>query len=356
MADARDAFARSTEDTVDSEVDGVYNQHLEYLQAMASAGVCYSAMLSPTGQCSKPRCPHRHDRESFKYGVVEQIVKYMTTQGYKDAVQAGLMDPIRVKPGWDLAIPPPEARATLPRNDTPGSRQIQQCPQASGTPAPTLQAERYGSRSGKLHVLSPVHKAEEDEFEDLPELAEDDYDPDPDDPPEHEPYEILDDGTRLYHLANSVVGGMLTITVSLSCGVNLHAPAIEVDGPLDTGATMCYIANSLLNELEPHLDPAAIKRIASKVRMGAPPDHISDRQVDLRVRWNHQGHACGAILRFVVLQTDNLRIILGLNAILLAGLLDLLVGTLKEMRRQAQQPSMFLIEDAARQEPEIHAS
>ena len=77
--------------------------------------------------------------------------------------------------------------------------------------------------------------------------------------------------------------------------------------------------------------------------MGAPPDHQSDRQVDLRVSWKHDGADHAAILRFIVLRTNNLRIILGLNAILFAGLLDPLVSTLRDMQLEARSSEMLYL-------------
>lgn len=380
-SEADQLLQRLPEDKLDAGVDAAYTEHLETLQAMSSAGVCYSAMLSPSGQCTKPRCPHRHDRDSFKYGVMEQIVKYMGTSGYKDALLAGLLDPIKIKPDWDLAIPPPAARATMPSNT---SQKNPQRP-SSTQPFTTPQAARYASRGDqKLHVTSqvstaqsavvssPVVSTEAPDFP--PDYTSDEEHDDP--PPLLRPisqreldmrrrardmlsqtsFETLDDGTRLYHLSNSVVGGMPMVTVQLSCGVNLEAHTVEVDGPLDTGATMCYISTSLLEELEPSLDPRSIKWIASKVRMGAPPDHLSDRQVDLKVQWSHQGRTEAAILRFVVLHTENLRIILGLNAILLAGLLEPLVSVLREMQDRAVQPStMFLMESGEDPDPPVYS-
>ena len=65
-SDAHELLQRVPDDQLDAAVDHVYSEHLEVLQAMSSAGVCYSAMLSPSGQCTKPKCPHRHDRDSFK--------------------------------------------------------------------------------------------------------------------------------------------------------------------------------------------------------------------------------------------------------------------------------------------------
>ena len=115
---------------------------------------------------------------------------------------------------------------------------------------------------------------------------------------------------------------------------------------------MCYMSQSLFEELEPHLNPHSIKRIRSRVRMGAPPDHQSEVQVDLRVQWDYEGETYAAILRFVVLQTDNLRIILGLNAILLAGLLEPLFSSLRQMRAQALQPSpVFWLDNS--EEPDV---
>ena len=364
-------------------MDTAYSEHLEFLQAMSNMGVCFSAMLSPTGKCTKPKCPHRHEEESFKYGVVEQIVKYMNTAGYKDALAAGLLKPIELKPDWDRAAPPPSARATVPHYGA--SRPAP--PHRAGAPTPlvTPQNARYNTRADpKLHVTAQVRP---DDWEQPAEEAQAAFPPVPellplsaqeldlrrlaqalvqqpssslpsDTAPSRStrlllrpqttpsratppvpfsteesslPHEVLENGSRLYQLSTSVVAGMPTIPVQLSCGVDLEALPVDVDAPLDTGATMCYLSQALYEELAPHLDPRSIKSIRSRVRMGAPPDHQSDTQVDLKVQWEHDGELHAAILRFVVLRTDNLRIILGLNAILLAGLLDPLVASLRDM-------------------------
>ena len=68
-----------------------------------------------------------------------------------------------------------------------------------------------------------------------------------------------------------MVANLPTLPALLSRGVNLESAPVEVDCPLDTCATMCYIADTLLLELEPTLDPRAVKWIPSRVRMGAPP-------------------------------------------------------------------------------------
>ena len=47
------------EEEVDSEVDQAYERHAEVLHAMSTShGVCYSAMLSPTGECRKAGCKY----------------------------------------------------------------------------------------------------------------------------------------------------------------------------------------------------------------------------------------------------------------------------------------------------------
>ena len=459
-SDAGELLLRMDDDKIDSAIDTVYTEHLEHLQAMSNAGVCFSAMLSPSAQCLKPKCPHRHDKEAFMYGVVEQIVKYMATQGYRDAINAGLIEPIKVKSGWDLAIPPPAARATLPQRNQdirPAAR-----PTASQVPFSTPQSARYAPRAEhKLHVTSQIRPNDweppeveysdsddteepgwvtvpeleplETEDENVPEM-ESLHDPTPaifrvpypplprlhnfeltrnqmdriirelqseqvvrqdltqedeaslgpgqlylhfpESFPEESPgstldesllksprradpslgmsklpYEMLEGGRRLYHLSNSVVAGMPMLPVLLSCGVNLESHGFQVDAPMDTGATMCYLSNSLFEELQPYLHPRSVKRIRSRVRMGAPPDHQSEFQVDLKVQWEYEGHTKAAILRFVILHTDNLRIILGLNAILLAGLLEPLIKNLRLIREQALElSSMYWLEVKAEED------
>ena len=392
--DATVVLQNVTDDELDTAVDGIYTEHLQVLQTTPSTGVCYSAMLSPTGHCNKPHCPHRHEKESFKFGVLEQIAKYMGTQGYKDAITAGLIEPIKLKPDWDKAVPPPTARATLPQRM--GQSKFQQNP-TTQVPFITPQAARYKQRppEQKLHVTHYLPPDSEDD-------SSTDENPDPNLPPlphlsrmddseldyrrraaavlrrnsplptvlsyhlpetntldsaqasanlesspDLEYSELLEDGTRLYHLSTSVVTGMPTLSVQLSCGVSLESLSVEVEAPLDTGATQCYMSQSLCDELEPNLDPRAIKPIRSRVRMGAPPDHHSDRQVDLKVQWEHNGSTYAAILRFVVLRTENLRVIIGLNAILLAGLLDPLVTALREMREQAlPAPTVLYLQES----------
>ena len=396
-SDASELLQSVPDEQLDAAVDSAYSEHLEFLQAMSNMGVCFSAMLSPTGKCTKPKCPHRHDEESFKYGVVEQIVKYMNTGGYKDAVTAGLIKPIELKPDWDRAAPPPSARATVPQYGA--SRPVP--PHRAGVPGPLVppQTARYGTRHDpKLHVTAQVRPDDWEQPDEegqtvvppIPELlplsaqemdlrrrattvfqqtsamqTPDGAPPLPSRPLPRQPtilsrattqppasteesslpHEVLENGSRLYQLSTSVVAGMPTIPIQLSCGVDLEALPVDVDAPLDTGATMCYLSQALYEELAPHLDPRSVKNIRSRVRMGAPPDHQSDTQVDLKVQWEHAGEPHAAILRFVVLRTDNLRIILGLNAILLAGLLDPLVASLRDMSAQARQASsMFCME------------
>ena len=228
------------------------------------------------------------------------------------------------------------------------------------TSTPTPQAVSYGSRSEKNNVFVPVGDEGTSEFpEDLPPLLKDPYDDSdiPDEIPQDptEAHETIRDGTRLYRLARIVLGSMPTISVSLSCGVT--APSIGVEGPLDKGTTMCYFEKSLLKELQPFPDPTSIKCITFKVPVGALPDHILDHQVDLRVLLTHAGHTYGAILRFVGLQTDILRIIIfGFHSIPLVGLLEPLIVPLRNLQRLAQQASsMFLLGDTDHQEPKVHA-
>ena len=118
--DASDLLQTVEDDELDAAVDSVYSEHLGFLQAMSNAGVCFSAMLSPTGKCTKPKCPHRHDEESFKYGVLElncEVHEHSRLQGCR---RGGLGQAHRAEAG----LGPCHASAGRSRHRIPACRWI----------------------------------------------------------------------------------------------------------------------------------------------------------------------------------------------------------------------------------------
>lgn len=147
---------------------------------------------------------------------MEQITKYMATQGYKDALLAGLIDPIKVKPDWNLAIPPPAARAAVPlRGDSQPNKRFQSRPSAGQAPLVTPQAARYAAKpEQKLHITNPVE--DPFEYDDLPDLVPDHdelitYNQAADDALAADDFEYLPDGTKLYHLSTVMVANLPTL-------------------------------------------------------------------------------------------------------------------------------------------------
>ena len=314
----------AVEEEVDAEVDQAYEGHAEVLHAMSTShGVCYSAMLSPTGECRKVGCKYSHERPHFKFAVLEQLVKLMKTAGCEDSVASGLLKEIEIKADWDKAAPPVEARVTRPMRPGPQGRGV--LPRPAGDNQAlirTPQASRYapaGAEHHKLHVTSIAssHEPEEDPEEGeqtmlrdppAPPLEADSDDEDEVDeepaPEEDEPNEIdvfyselmnrwrevSRDGTHLYQMARLVVADMPSMQVAASCPESEGAEQVVVEAALDTCATGSYMSHTLADRLRALISPDAFHEGPfSIVKMGAPPDHVSTEQVTLRLNWEHRG-------------------------------------------------------------------
>ena len=354
------------DEELDSRMDEAFDEHVEHLQAMSSMGICYSAMFSPTGECRKVGCKYSHERAHFKFAIVEQFNRLMKTPGYEDAVAAGLMESVKIRSDWDKAAPPPEARAARPlRTDRGGpvGRSVFPKPEGPGDnqiPFRTPQASRYATgQSVKPHKLH-VTLAQGQNVSHIGESVSEELDSDSSLPatPEEEPDEVelffdeferesmvQRDGSRFYRMASVSVPDMPTTEVILTCPFNSVIPEFKVAAALDTCATGSYISESLANLLRPHLDPKAFQSVRSVVRMGAPPDHISTEQLTLKLRWIYQGVQRDSEVRFIILQSDNVQLILGLNAILHGGFLELLFDVLLKMKDRSAKASLLYLRD-----------
>ena len=296
---------------------------------------------------------------------------------------AGLLEPIKVNPGWDKAAPPPEARATKPMRMTTQPRGILKKPldveAESRVPFRTPQARRY-EPSGKPHKLHAIKEVSNDQQvatsdDDIPALVgiddEDGGDDEEVPAPVEEPdeveiffqelyreYEVLRDGTRLYRMSDAVVADLPQMEVQLLWPMVAGGPDVSVSAALDTCATGSYIAESLADTLRPHLDPTAFRQVRSVVRMGAPPDHVSNEQLTLKLRWTEDGQSRESVVRFIILQTKNLQVILGLNAILFAGFMEPMFSVLRRMRAEGLQALERLLQlrslRDSNEEEEVH--
>ena len=79
--------------------------------------------------------------------------------------------------------------------------------------------------------------------------------------------------------------------------------------------------------------------------MGAPPDHVSTEQLLLKLNWVHEDIPRVSSVRFIVLHSDNVQIILGLNAILHGGFLEPLFDVLGHMRVQGSGASLMSLQE-----------
>ena len=349
------------EEEVDAEVDQAYERHAEVLHAMSTShGVCYSAMLSPTGECRKAGCKYSHERSHFKFAVLEQLVKLMKTAGYEDAVATGLLEAIKVKADWDKAAPPLEARATRPMRPGPQGRGVLPRPAGDNQiPFRTPQASRYapaGVGQHKLHVTShaPSHEPEGDREPPLEadsddeEEADEEPAPDEDEPNEIDVLyaEIVDrwrevsrDGTHLYQMTRLVVADVPSMESE-------GGEQVMVEAALDTCATGSYMSHTLADRFRSLISPNAFHEVRSIVKMEAPSDHVSTEQVTLRLNWEHRGVKQESRMRFIILRTDNLQMILGLNAILFGGFLMPLFETLLAMQRGRRVSNLLSLRGA----------
>ena len=340
-----------------------------------SHGVCYSAMLSPTGECRKAGCKYSHERSHFKFAVLEQLVKLTKTAGYEDAVATGLLKAIEIKADWDKAAPPLEARATRPMRPGPQGRGVLPRPAGDNqVPFRTPQASRYapaGVGQHKLHVTSHAlsqepegDRAEEAEDVPVPPLeadSEDEEEPEEEPAPdEEEPNEIdvfyaelVDcwrevsrDGTHLHQMTRMVVADMPSMEVAASCPESEGGEQVVVEAALDTCATGSYMSHTLADRFRALVSPNAFHEVRSIVKMGAPPDHVSTEQVTLGLNWEHRGVKQESRMRFIILRTDNLQMILGLNAILFGGFLQPLFDTLLAMQKGRRVSNLLSLRGA----------
>ena len=353
------------EENVDGLLEEALDEQIELLQAMSSMGVCYSALFSPTGECRKKLCTYNHERVNQKFAIIEQLIKIMKTNGYQDAFETGLlMEPIKLKPDWDKAAPPAEARATKPmRSYVPGVRGVLPKPDTtpeSQVPFRTPQANRYAttSKTHKLHTISQsTEESSRDEEPIIPEATDDAEESQPATPEEIDEVEefysellkeveIQRDGTRLYRLSSVDITDMPKVTVSLHCPYGDKTMEVKVEAALDTCATSSYIANGITDLLRPLVDPRAFRAVRSCVKLGAPPDYVSTEQVVLKMLWLKDDIQQETLDRFVILNTENIQVILGLKTILFGGFIDPLFKILHEMKeRYASNHALMAVRD-----------
>ena len=232
----------------------------------------------------------------------------MKTPGYEDALQAGLLETVKINPDWDKAAPPPEARAVKPlKGDRamPSGRGVlskSEGAMESQVPFRTPQANRYATNPGakphKLHVTfagPEIVVVDEEVITEDNESEESSPATPEEDPDEVELFfeeleresSVLRDGTRFYRMASVSIPDMPMTDVILSCPFGSMMPEFKVSAAMDTYATGYYISESLANLLRPHVDPKAFQSVRSIVRMGAPPDHVSTEQLVLKLRWSY---------------------------------------------------------------------
>ena len=143
--------------------------------------------------------------------------------------------------------------------------------------------------------------------------------------------EVSRDGTHLHQMTRMVVADMPSMEVAASCPESEGGEQVMVEAALDTCATGSYMSHTLAERFRALISPNAFHEVRSIVKMGAPPAHVSTEQVTLRLNWEYRGVKQESRMRFIILRTNNLQMILGLNAILFGGFLQPLFEVLLTM-------------------------